>query len=194
MLGTKYMRAAALALAAMLALGACGGDDDDASDDAATDATDVGGSDEGDAGDTDDDELVDPPAGGSTNAEPVDVCSLITAADISEALDTEFAEGTAGTPSGSLLGQCDFSPVDVTTADVVLVSISARPAAEYDATVEASGNATSLDGFSVDANQTDAGVMLRYPDFMIVVLAAGGGGLDADAAVAAAQAFDEAQG
>ena len=192
MLGTRYTRAAALALAALLALGACGGDDDDSASDTDTDATTAP---EGDGGEGTDDELVDPPSdGGSTNGEPVDVCSLIAPADISDALGTEFDIGTAGTPAGSLLGQCDFSAVDIANAEVSLVSISARPASEYDATVQASGNATPLDGFSVDANQTDAGVMLEYPDFMIVVLAVGANGIDGDAAEAAARAFDAAQG
>ena len=192
MLGMKHTKAlTALALTGALMLGACGGDDDD---EATTDATDVRGSDEGDAGDSDgatDDELVDPPAGGSTNGEPVDTCTLIAPVDISEALGTEFDIGTAGTPQGSLLGECTFSPVDITTAEVSLVSISARPASEYDGTVSASGGATPLHGFRVDANQTEAGVMLDYPDFMIVVLAVGANGIDADAAEAVARALDE---
>jgi hypothetical protein len=188
MLGTKRTEAlAALALAATMLLGACGGDDDDAAtDDTAAPVEDSGAS--GDGGT--DDELVDPPAG-STSGEAVDVCSLIAPVDISEALGTEFDIGTAGQPQGALLGQCDFSPVDITTAEVSLVSISARPANEYDATVEVSGNPTPLDGFSVDANQTDAGVMLDYPDFMIVVLAVGANGIDGEAAEAVARALDE---
>ena len=190
MLGNTRKALTALVLTAALALSACGGDDDDAAtDDPAAPADDSGDSGDGSTGD----ELVDPPAGGSTNGDPVDVCALIDEAAISDALGTEYGPGTPGTPQGSLLGQCDFNPVDVTAADASFISISARPASEYDGTVEASGNPTPLDGFSVDANQTDAGVMLRYPDFMIHVLAAGGSGLDPDAAEAAARAFDEAQ-
>ena len=197
MLGTRKIRhAIALALTAALALGACGGDDDDAATDAGTDAADGGGSDEGDAGDSDgatDDELVDPPAGGSTNGEPVDTCLLLAPADISEATGIEFDLGTAGTPQGSLLGECSFEPVEFTGEGVSLVSVSARPASEYDGTVDASGNATPLDGFSVDANATDAGVMLNYPDFMVVVLAVGASGIDNEAAEAIARAIDERQ-
>ena len=192
MLGIRTTRhAIALALTAALALGACG-DDDDAASDTDTGAGEDTSSDSGDG--ATDDELVDPPAGGSTNGEPVDVCALITAADISEALGSEFGEGEPQPSQGSLLGQCDFSAADVTTAEVVLVSISARPAGEYDATVAASGNPTPVDGFSGDANQTDAGLMLSYEDFMIHVLAVGASGLDPDAAVSVGQAFDAAQG
>jgi hypothetical protein len=189
MLGSKRTEAlAALAVAATMLLAACGGDDDDAaSDDTAATADDSGGT---SSGGSTDDELVDPPAGG-TSGDAVDVCSLIAPVDISEALGTEFDIGTAGQPQGALLGQCDFSPVDITTAEVSLVSISARPANEYEGTVEVSGNATPLDGFSVDANQTDAGVMLNYPDFMIVVLAVGANGIDGEAAEAVARALDE---
>ena len=194
MLGTRNFRqAVALALAAALALGACGGDDDDAATDDPAAPADDSGNDSGDG--ATDDELVDPPAdaGGATNGEPVDTCLLIAPAEISEATGIEFDLGTGGSPQGSLLGECTFEPVEFTGEGVSLVSVSARPASEYDATVAASGNATPLDGFSVDANATDAGVMLNYPDFMVVVLAVGADGFDNEAAEAIARAIDERQ-
>ena len=185
MLGTASTRTVtALALAATLLLGACGGDDDDAATDdtsASDDTSDTSGSDDTTGGDDTDDTT-----GGDTSGDGIDVCSFLTGAEVSEAVGSEFPDGVAAEAQGSLLGQCDYAATDVLNSPVGIVSVSARPAGEYDASVEVA-NGEPVDGFDVDANLTDAGLMLRFDDFMIVVFAVGTQGGDDDVAVAVGQ-------
>jgi hypothetical protein len=179
--------ATALALAAALLLGACGGDDDDAAGDTtASEASDTSAP-SGDG--SSDDELVDPPAGGDTNGEPVDVCGLLSPAEVSEIVGTEFTSEPAAA-TGSLLGQCDYTATDFTAASVGIISVSARPASEYDATVEVA-EGQPVEGFDVDANDTAAGLMLEFDDFMIVIFALGAQGNDTAIETAIGQAIAE---
>lgn len=68
---------------------------------------------------------------GAPNGEPVDVCKMLETSEV-EALVGPLLEGPkAGQAQGSLLGECSWM-----SKSMVLISISARPAAEYKQTLE----------------------------------------------------------
>jgi hypothetical protein len=165
--------AAALCAGALL-IGACG-DDDEAADPATTAGDTAGTTADGDAGTT-----------GEAAGDQVDVCELVSADDISEATGTDFSEGQPLAPEGSLLGGCDFAADDAS----MFVSVSARPADEYEGTVEASGNQEELDDIGNAAAWTDAGVLALFDDYMLHVMALAEGEIDQDISVAVAEAVD----
>ena len=106
-----------------------------------------------------------------TTTDVIDACALVSTDELEAMTGTAFAPPTATDPTGSRSSACDHHPVDVANATVQLVSVSVRPASEYDSTVEIAGTPTPVDGFSVEAAATDSGLMLRYDEHMIVVIA-----------------------
>lgn len=148
--------AAAVLLAAAL-LAACGDDEDGA---AATTTT---------------------PTTADTAAEgdSVDACALVSADEITEALDAEFDDGISQVPLGGAIGQCDFVAESISDAPVGTIGVFALPAGDYDVTLQQLGAAEPLPGFEVDAAGTGAGVLVRLDAFTLLVSAVAAGGDDA---------------
>lgn len=109
------------------------------------------------------------------NAASVDTCALIARADVEAVVGPLAQDPKADQPQGSLLGGCDFM-----TADYTSVSVSARPAREFDATVKYAGEKAALQpvaGLGEKAFQTRYGLMIQpagKPYFLTVVVLSGG--------------------
>ncbi len=87
------------------------------------------------------------------NGEPVDVCAILTKDQVEKATGAKVVgEPTKDAPQGSLLGGCMW------TTDKGAVSVSARPASEYDATA-ASG--TDVPGVGAGAKMTKSGLLMK---------------------------------
>lgn len=149
---TSHRAAAAvvpIALAALLLAG-CGGGDDDAEATQAEDRThEVADEPDADADAvTDDDTTADTTADTGTAASgPVDVCALFTADDFTAVFGVApVTPAESAEAQGSLLGGCSYLGPD---AQVVV--IQARPAGEWEGTVEMYGGAPAA-GASMDTS------------------------------------------
>ena len=186
MVGTARSRRArllALLLAGAMALGtaACGDDDDDGGGSASAPATDAPADDDTgspDAAPTDDD-------GGDAAAEGVDTCALLSEEEAAEIIGELVGEAEVDEPQGSLLGGCNY-----TSADGNSLSVSARPASEYEGTVEIAEDAEDVDAGEEAIYSPSVGVLMKLSgqDYFVQVLAIKGAeGIDRDLAVAAAE-------
>lgn len=114
----------------------------------------------------------------------VDVCSFATKEQIEGAIGKLSGEPKASTPQGSLLGGCEYETEDMTS-----VLAHARPAGEYDGTVDASGALGDVAGLGEKTTNTRAGLLIKVAgkSYFLHVFAAGAKGMDADKALAAAK-------
>lgn len=120
------------------------------------------------------------PAGTGNSA--VDTCALLDAAVVEAVAGKLLREPTAGTPQGSLLGECNY------LSDKGVVMLSARPAAEYRATVDAysrKGGGKPAPGFTGEASLTSMGLMIQPPGkaYFLIVYPLFGGAFDEAAAL-----------
>lgn len=127
-----------------------------------------------------------PAAPTGINGTPVDTCAMLDANAAAEGVGTLFKDPEAQTAQGSLLGGCNY------IGNRGLLMLSARPAAEYGATVDFAakkGGAKPVSDLSGKASMTSAGLMLQ-PDgkpFFLVVYPMLGGKFDEAAALRVAQ-------
>lgn len=105
-------------------------------------------------------------AGGAAavKGDPVDVCALLATEEVEAIIGKLSEPPKPGTPTGSLLGECLWQS---TAKGYNMVTVSARPAGEYQATVDA---ATKRDagkpivGLGAQAVNTRAGLMIKLAD------------------------------
>lgn len=125
-----------------------------------------------------------------TAVEPVDVCALLTQADAETLIGALNQAPVAGTPRGSLLGECRYL-----TASGTSISLSAHPAREFDGSAEYTADkknpAKTIAGLGSKAVQTAYGVMVQ-PDgqryfLSVFVLAMPAGAIDGDLSLKAAR-------
>lgn len=122
-----------------------------------------------------------PPA--SLGGEPVDTCALLDSEAALAVVGSLYKPAEARPAQGSLLGQCEYF------GKRRVLMLSARPAAEYTATVSyaaKNGSARTLEGLAGTAAMTPMGLMLQpigKPYFLVVYTMAGGK-FDEDAALA----------
>jgi hypothetical protein len=90
---------------------------------------------------------------------PVDVCKLMTTAEAGEVLGTTIDVATPDTPQGSLLGGCKYLSMRG------ILTVSARPAGEFDATLRSMRNATPV--------EAGAGVKAHYSDRLGLIVSQG---------------------
>lgn len=185
-------RLAVLTLTAALALFgvACSGSDSDA--DAA--AGKGGGADGATEIDSEGAEDTDDDAGsnGSGDAPVIDICARFTAEDFEAIMGKPSAGPEVLEARGSFLGSCDHSSEDATTS----VSISLRPADEYDGTVEMyDGSPVQVEGSAEAHFSEEVGLfaLADGDDWFLHVLAfrdiTESTATDEDDAIAAAEAF-----
>jgi hypothetical protein len=101
-----------------LALAGCGGDDSDDDSNDADDNTSVSESDETEPGDDSEE-----PDSGDGGDEQVDVCALITTADLEEAFGSPFAEGEFTHQEQTGGDQCVWSNTDAPPVKVFSVTV-----------------------------------------------------------------------
>lgn len=132
----------------VMTLTACGGDDSDGGDDSVGAARDGSGDGGGDGGD------------GGDDAEEVDVCSLITPADLEEAFGSPFDEGEATHHEQTGGDQCVWSNTDAPPVKVFSLSLM-REGHLSEGFEEAGVTVQSLyedtKGYSADAEEVDLG-------------------------------------
>ena len=94
------------------------------------------------------------PSGAALNGEPVEVCSMLSKADVESLIGATMGDPTADKPTQSLLGGCMW------LGKGGALSISARPAREYKDTVEAyrRKDPTPVDGLSGEAVVSSLGL------------------------------------
>lgn len=129
-----------------------------------------------------------PAAPSGLNGQPVDTCAMLDRATVEKVAGTLFKDPEAAKPTGSLLGQCDYIGPDA------MVMLSARPASEYQGTVDYSskkGGAKPVEGLAGPATSTNVGLMLQPPgkDYFLVVYALSQGAFNENAAIELARAL-----
>lgn len=104
-------------------------------------------------------------AGGGTDG--LDVCSWYTTDDAAAVLGKPVPKAVAGKAQGSLLGKCDFS-----TGEGSAISISARPADEYQGSVDAV-DGTKVANLGSGAAFSDSGLLVQPAgkDYFIQIIA-----------------------
>jgi hypothetical protein len=80
------------------------------------------------------------------SATSVDVCAMLSRADVESVIGKLTEEPKASAAQGSLLGECTYTSVDVKAIPikVALVSVSARPAGEFEGSVQAFGKSRPM--------------------------------------------------
>lgn len=117
----------------------------------------------------------------------VNVCALLTPAEAGAVLGTTVGEATPDAPQGSLLGGCKY----VSMKGIIM--LSARPVSEFDATVKAYKDFTSVSGVGegVKASYSPTLGMLMSqsakPYFLQISIAGGSGGKTSERFVAVAK-------
>lgn len=114
-------------------------------------------------------------------AEPVDTCAMLSKEDAEAILGKLMQDPEAHPAQGSLLGQCNYM-----TQTGTLAMVSARPAAEFQATVDYTAKKApykEIPGLGEKAYDTSVGVMVQPAGepYFVVVFAAGGGAASAKA-------------
>ncbi len=100
----------------------------------------------------------------AVNGQPVDVCALLTTEDAEAAIGKLSEPPKSGTATGSLLGECTWQS---TAKGFSMVTLSARPAAEYQSTVDYAAKGTPakpIAGLGAEAANTRFGLMIRLAD------------------------------
>lgn len=115
-----------------------------------------------------------PSAPQDVNGTAVDVCALLDAASAAQSAGTLFKPPEAQQAQGSLLGGCNY------LGDKGIVMLTARPAAEFQATVNYAakkGGAKPITDLPGSASMTSVGLMLLpegKPYFLVVYPLIGG--------------------
>jgi hypothetical protein len=105
-------------------------------------------------------------------AKATDFCALLTAAEAGETLGAAVSETKPETPQGSLLGGCKYG------SSSGVVTLMARPAREFDASVKAYKDLKTLDGTGANGFfSPTVGMLLSQPGkpYFIHVMIAGPG-------------------
>jgi len=107
-----------------------------------------------------------------TTAEPVDVCAMLSKEDVEAEVGPLASDPSVDSAAGSFLGGCTF-----VTANGAAINVSARPAHEYEGTVEYAtrrGPAEKVADVGTEAVFTKVGLFVKYDDapYFIQVLAA----------------------
>lgn len=109
-------------------------------------------------------------------AAAVDICSFATKEQIETAVAGKATAEPAAQPAqGSFLGGCNYQ------TDGGMVSVSGRPATEWDGTVAATGEMTDVAGVGEKAvSSPKVGVFVKPAgkSYFLHVMVVGGGGLD----------------
>ena len=105
-------------------------------------------------------------AAGATavNGAPVDVCALLETEDAESTIGKLSEPPKPGTPTGSLLGECTWQS---TAKGFSMITVSARPAAEYQSTVDYAAKGSPkkpIAGLGAEAANTRFGLMIRLAD------------------------------
>jgi hypothetical protein len=108
------------------------------------------------------------------NGATVDVCGLVSRADVESVLGALNDEPKPSTPQGSLLGGCEYHGTKI-----VLLTVSAHPAGEYHGTVDYAmkkGKAEAVAGLGKEAAMTEYGLMVQPVDkpYFLSIFGAGG--------------------
>jgi hypothetical protein len=107
------------------------------------------------------------------NGATVDVCGLVSRADVESVLGALSSDPKPSTPQGSLLGGCEYHGTKI-----VLLTVSARPGAEWDGTIayaKKNGKAEDVPGVGKAAVQTDYGLMVKLDQpYFLSIFGAGG--------------------
>jgi hypothetical protein len=113
------------------------------------------------------------------SAATVDVCAMLTKADVEAVIGALSKEPKAATPTGSLLGQCEYTSMDLKAKPmkVTIAMVSAHPAGEFDGTMKMMAKRsplTPVSGLGSKAFDTQSGLMILpagKPYFLSVVIA-----------------------
>lgn len=103
-------------------------------------------------------EVLSAPTPAGLNGETVDTCAMLDAAAAAQSLGSLLKDPEAQAPQGSLLGGCNY------LGDKGMVMLTARPAAEFQATVDYAarrGGAKAVTVAGGDARQTPVGLMFQ---------------------------------
>ena len=118
------------------------------------------------------------------SASSVDVCAFASKEQVEGVVGKLSAEPKADTPQGSLLGGCQYS------FEGGLAMVHARPASEWQGTVDASGGGTAIADLgekAVDVGKTGVFVQPAGKPYFLHVLAVTGAGPDNAKATAVAK-------
>jgi Protein of unknown function (DUF3558) len=106
----------------------------------------------------------------SLNGEPVDTCALLTKDQIKAVIGADAADPKKYMePAGSLLGECSWM------AGNYMIQVHARPAGEFEGSVETMKTKKDIAGVGEKAVLTEAGMLVKIAGkpYFLQVLAAG---------------------